>query len=522
MIPKVAALGTGFVGAGMYYMHDKRTDENEKSRHRPSAAEYFLADKGPDQSADRVGFTATRNLPSDDPMTALRHMSFTASHAHDIRVAAVAASAKAAGLSYNDYVKQTNPFRGRKGQKPVYSLSLSFEPGDPAATQENMLKAADEVRHVLGMEKHQCLIVQHTDTKHPHVHLIINRVNPQTGLFAKVGNDRLKLSEWALEWEQRFGKIVCPQREENWKRRDRNTAVKRQARAAGDLSVKAGYVKSKGLPPSEIEFWNKHGSHDLGVVRAARGKYQQRDIDNHRQATARKLNDVTLSHQRAYGSTLRRIDRSLGVLSGTQANARQQKAQSSVGVMFGAVRGAALTVVARLKHRSDIAKLTKLRKSIVRDLDVRRGEALRERKAAFEKMKRVHAWQNRLDEKRCKTYRDSDTREYRDRRARFDISKVKAPLFGRVELTLYDVEESKNWRQAQADRRALGKPFEFEKIADSKLEQPQRAKPYRPRDERTHQQIVAKAAKQATEKRKSKQTGRSNGRKRKPRSRRPN
>ena len=29
---------------------------------RPSAAEYFLTDKGPAQTADRVGFTATRNL----------------------------------------------------------------------------------------------------------------------------------------------------------------------------------------------------------------------------------------------------------------------------------------------------------------------------------------------------------------------------------------------------------------------------------------------------------------------------
>ena len=104
------------------------------------------------QTADRVGFTATRNLSTDDPMTGLRQMAFTAAHAHDIRVAAVVAAAKAAGMNYDAYVKAANPFRGRKGQKPVYSLSLSFEPGDPTATKENMLKAADEVRHVLGLQ----------------------------------------------------------------------------------------------------------------------------------------------------------------------------------------------------------------------------------------------------------------------------------------------------------------------------------------------------------------------------------
>lgn len=521
MIPKVAALGTGFVGAGMYYMHDKRSDENEQSRSRPSAAEYFLSGKGPDQSTDRVGFTATRNLPTDDPMTALRHMSFTANHAHDIRVAAVAASAKAAGLSYDAYVKQANPFRGRKGQKPVYSLSLSFEPGDPEATKENMLKAADEVRHVLGMERHQCLIVQHTDTKHPHVHLIINRVDPQTGLYAKVGNDRLKLSEWALEWEERYGKIVCPQRKENWNRRDQNTAAKRQSRAAGDRTAKAGYVKSKGLPPSEIEFWNKHGSHDLRAVRAARAKHQKRDVENHQQTTARKLKDVALSHDRACGATLRRIDRTLSILRGTRANARRPKAQSVAGVMFGAARGAVLTTAARLKHRSDIAKLTKLRKCIVRDLDIRRGEALKQRRDDFDKMKRIHAWQNRLDEKRCKNYRDSDTREYRNRMARYDLSKIKAPLFGRVELTLYGVEESKNWRRALDDRRALGDAIEFERIEFDRLDPLDSRRPYLTRDERKHEQAVATAARQAKEKRRTKQTGRSTGRKRKSRPRRP-
>ena len=117
MIPKVAKLGTGFVGAGLYYMHDKRQDMEAAEARRPSAAEYFLTDKGPAQTADRVGFTATRNLASQDPMKGLRQMAFTAAHAHDIRVAAVGAAAKAAGMSYDAYVKATNPFRGRKGDQ---------------------------------------------------------------------------------------------------------------------------------------------------------------------------------------------------------------------------------------------------------------------------------------------------------------------------------------------------------------------------------------------------------------------
>ena len=37
----------------------------------------------------------------------------------------------------------------------------------------------------------------HRDKDHPHLHMIANRVNPETGKAAKLGNDRLKLANWA-------------------------------------------------------------------------------------------------------------------------------------------------------------------------------------------------------------------------------------------------------------------------------------------------------------------------------------
>ncbi len=523
MIPRVAKLGTGFVGAGMYYMHDKQEENAQKNENkRPSAAEYFLTDKGPAQTSERVGFTATRNLSTVDPMTALRQMAFTAAHAHDIRVAAVAASAKAAGMSYDAYVKATNPFRGRKGSKPVYSLSLSFEPGDKAATKKNMLKAADEVRHVLGLQDHQCLIVEHTDTKHPHVHLIINRVNQHTGKFAPVSNDRLKLSEWALDWEKRHGKIVCLERPENWKKRDNNTKAKAEARANGQPNAKVGYVKNKGLPPSEIRFWNEHGSHDLRKVRAVRAKMQKAQYESYKRETAMRLKDVDLHHQRANGATLAKIDRTLRVLRGQAPTRRNDKPASPAAQMFAAVCGAAHSIVARIQNRSDIAKLTKIKNQLNRDRDVRRAEALRERRQAFKKLQRIHAWQNWLDEKRCKTYRDSDTRDYRERRDRWDINKAKPPLFGSQESTFYDIEESKSWRQAVEDQHKLNEPVEMTRVEYPPLPKSSHLgsdKPFAPRDEEKHAKAVAAGARLATEQRKSNKLGRTTSRKRKPRPR---
>lgn len=530
MIPRVAKLGTGFVGAGMYYMHDKRDDGlSAEEAKRPSAAEYFLSDKGPAQTADRVGFTATRNLATDDPMKALRQMAFTAAHAHDIRVAAVAAAAKAAGMSYDAYVRQANPFRGRKGEKPVYTLSLAWQPGDATATKETMLKAADEVRHVLGLQDHQCVIIEHTDTKHPHAHLIFNRVHPATGKYASVANDRLKLSQWALDWEKRHGKVVCPAREPNHQQREINRVRKVAVRARGEPRAKSGYVKNKGLPPSEIEFWMKHGSANLAAVRAVRAEHQKRDYETHKRVTARKLADVDLHHECANGRTLDRIERTLKVLTGQPPARREKKPASLLDVVFGAVRGAAMGIVARIANRSDIAKLEKIKTQLRRERDIRRAEVIADRRKAYQKMERIHAWQNWLDEKRCRNYRDSDTRDWRARRDRWDLGKIKPPLFGTVDVTFYDVEESRNPRQAVEDRRKLNEPIEMKPIPkDAGKEPPHRQLPTAPpknklpfvkRDSTKHAAEVAERAKQRMAERGERERSRSTGRKRRPRPR---
>ncbi|MCB1509275.1 MAG: relaxase/mobilization nuclease domain-containing protein [Hyphomicrobiaceae bacterium] len=522
MIPRVAKLGTGFVGAGMYYMNDKRDAGLSVSEaRRPSAADYFLSDKGPAQTAKRVGFTATRNVATDDPMKALRQMAFTAAHAHDIRVAAVAAAARAAGMSYDAYVKAANPFRGRKGSKPVYSLSLAWEPGDKSATRETMLKAADEVRHRLGLQDHQCVIIEHTDTAHPHVHLVINRVHPTTGKYASVANDRLKLSEWALEWEQRYGKVVCPARVPNQKKRAENRDRKAEARARGDRTAKAGYVKNKGLPPSEIEFWMTHGSANLSAVRAARAERQKRDYENYRRITAWKLQGVDLHHERANGRALGRIDRSLCVLKG-QAPVRTKKQSATVlGLMFGAVRGAAMGIVARIANRSDIAKLEKIKTQLRKERDVRRAEVLAERRQAFQKMQRIHAWQNRLDEQRCKTYRDSDTRDWRARRDRWDITKVKPPLFGSVHMTFYDVDQKRDWRRAAEDRLNRHRRFEMTPIPRQPDGPSRNELPFIKRDSEKHAAEVAERARRRAAERAAREQSRTRntGRKRRPRPR---
>lgn len=177
MVPKVAGKGRSFKGAGLYYLHDKGA-----------------------LSADRVAFTEAVNLPTRDPDTAIRCMAYTAANQNAIKTAA-GGSAK-----------------GRKLASPVYAYSLSWSP-DEQPTPEQMLQAGRDTLKTLGLSEHEALFVSHNDEPHPHLHVIVNRVHPETGIAAKLSNDHLALSEWAEAYEKRQGRILCEQRVENNERR---------------------------------------------------------------------------------------------------------------------------------------------------------------------------------------------------------------------------------------------------------------------------------------------------------------
>lgn len=187
MVPKVAGKGKSFKGAGLYYLHDKKA-----------------------ATADRVVFTQTHNLATDNPDFAIRMMAYTAMHQAELKAAGGAAAT------------------GRKLVHAVYSYSLSWAP-DETPTQEQMLEAAHETLEALGLSDHEALLVAHNDEPHPHIHVIVNRVHPETGLAAKLACDHLILSRWAEGYERRQGQIRCEERVKNNERRRKGQFVKDRA-----------------------------------------------------------------------------------------------------------------------------------------------------------------------------------------------------------------------------------------------------------------------------------------------------
>lgn len=133
---------------------------------------YLLRGKDGD-GPDRVAWVAVRNLPSDDPELAARVMRATARE--NVRI-----------------------------ERPVYHLTLSHSP-DQHLDHDAVVAVADRTLRDLGLQEHQVLIVAHDDTEHQHVHLMINRVHPETGRAWHTGHDYARIEKSLRLQERELG-----------------------------------------------------------------------------------------------------------------------------------------------------------------------------------------------------------------------------------------------------------------------------------------------------------------------------
>ncbi|BCX48608.1 relaxase/mobilization nuclease [Haloferula helveola] len=177
MVPRLAAEGSSFHGAFLYYAHDKRA-----------------------RTTARVAWTHTLNLMTDRIEKAWKVMAYTAQHAARLK--------SAAGRSRT----------GDRVAKPVISYSLSWHP-EQTPDKETMLEAARTSIDKLGLAEHEAVIVAHRDEPQPHVHVIVNRIHPVTGMAANLYRSKRKLQDWAREYQKKEGTSYCPQREENHRKR---------------------------------------------------------------------------------------------------------------------------------------------------------------------------------------------------------------------------------------------------------------------------------------------------------------
>jgi len=135
-------------------------------------AHYLLRGRSGEET-ERVAWTAGRNLGLDDPELAAVLMQATA---------------------------DDNP----RVEVPVYHLTINFDPNDPVTPAE-MQAVADRVLRDLGLAEHQALMVAHQDRAHPHVHVMVNRVHPETGVAWERWQDRPRIERTLRELERELG-----------------------------------------------------------------------------------------------------------------------------------------------------------------------------------------------------------------------------------------------------------------------------------------------------------------------------
>src|SRR5262245_66540839 len=75
-----------------------------------------------------------------------------------------------------------------------------------------MTRAADSYLRHMGWDDHQAVYLAHNDTPHAHIHLIVNRIHPETGKVLNDAFSKNRTQEWARDYERENGRIWCEER----------------------------------------------------------------------------------------------------------------------------------------------------------------------------------------------------------------------------------------------------------------------------------------------------------------------
>lgn len=182
--------GRSFHGAAIYYLHDKR------------AAHELLR-----VSDERVAWTHTHNCASHVPELAIHEMIAIATHQAELK--------REAGRGPG----------GRTCDEPVMTISLSWHPVEKP-TKDHMIETAESFLKHMGWQEHQAMFLAHNDTEHQHVHVVLNRIHPLTGIVHDNYRDQQRARKWREGYERQHGKF----RDEPTPQRHMHHDFARQAR----------------------------------------------------------------------------------------------------------------------------------------------------------------------------------------------------------------------------------------------------------------------------------------------------
>ncbi|MGD9730497.1 MAG: relaxase/mobilization nuclease domain-containing protein [Nitrospiraceae bacterium] len=180
----------------------------------------YLLDGPKDRPADakRVAWTETHNLISDNPDHASALMRLTAR-------------------------------KSRRVKSPVYHLVISWHPRE-APSDDLMRQVANTTCEDLGLSEYQRLVIAHHDTEHRHVHIVVNRVHPETGRAWNRRKDWVHVEQSLRRQAEENGLEFVPGRHNSKERyRDRTRRARdgsyRQARKEGRGEARPSWSRER-------------------------------------------------------------------------------------------------------------------------------------------------------------------------------------------------------------------------------------------------------------------------------------
>lgn len=97
--------------------------------------------------------------------------------------------------------------------KPVAHISLDFSVQDnERLTNRMMMQIADEYLRRMGYGDTQVLIVRHNDREHPHLHLVLNRIDGN-GKRITDRNERIRNVKVCRDLSNKYGLYIAPSKE---------------------------------------------------------------------------------------------------------------------------------------------------------------------------------------------------------------------------------------------------------------------------------------------------------------------
>lgn len=243
MIIRIEKSGGSFRGAGLYYLHDKQPEAERADKSIPNELK--------PKTDERVWFAHTRNCASLDAKQALDQMWHVAESQQWLK-------REAGGRTC-----------GRVCSEPVKTISIAWH-RDDRPTPDHMADAADAYLKHMGWDGHQAVYVGHRDTEHFHIHIILNRVDHETGRTLDDGFERRRAQEFALDYEKEHGRLWCVERELNAASREkREPELDMAVRQSGPDKTPA----NEPIPHNVIEimrpYQKLHEAHEKAALDAS-------------------------------------------------------------------------------------------------------------------------------------------------------------------------------------------------------------------------------------------------------------